>query len=104
MNAYEIAGEIFNATNGVVKDSHYVQVGNALVRVSNHLPVLSNILAYNEGVERVLLILTDSSLENEAEDVCDMMGLNGIDASYTICESSDDLDYVKMKVDKFLAA
>jgi S-adenosylmethionine:diacylglycerol 3-amino-3-carboxypropyl transferase len=104
MNAYELANEIFSQSNGAVKDSHYVEIGDALVRVSNHLPRIANILAYNENVKRVFLVLTDATLENQAESICEEIASHGIDAEYTVFESSDDVDYIKMRVSKFLSA
>jgi hypothetical protein len=104
MNAYQLSREIFSQSNGASKDSHYIEMGNALVRVSNHLPRISNILAYNENVNRVFLVLTDATLEQEAEAICEEIALHGIEAEYTVFESSEDVDYIKMRVSKFLTA
>ena len=104
MNAYQLSLEIFSQSNGAAKDSHYIEIGDALIRVSNHLPRISNILAYNENVKRVFLVLTDSSIESEAESVCEEIESHGIEAFYTVFESDDDVDYIKMKVGKFINA
>lgn len=104
MNAYEIAAELYGATNGNAKASHYIEVGNSLVRVSDHMPNTSNIFAYNENVSRVLFIFTDSSVEADAENLCNDLCDKGIDAEYLIFENDEDMEYIKMKSDKFLAA
>lgn len=104
MNAYELSREIFSQSNGAAKNSHYIESGDALVRVSNHLPRIANILAYNENVKRVFLVLTDATIEVDAEAICEEIEMHGIEASYTVFESVEDVDYIKMKVNKFLSA
>lgn len=95
---------VSNRHNELQYKSSYMQFGNKLIRVANHLPKESNIDYYNDGVEHVLLVMVDdeynSTKEIEIERFCES---SDYETEYLHLEKSDEFNsYCEMILNNFL--
>ncbi len=89
-----------NIDNGFIGKSNYLEIDNVLVRISNHLPNINNIEAYNEDVEKVLLVFFSNDVsESEITNFIDSE-MRDYDAEYIIIEENSLSDYDKEVVIK----
>ena len=90
--------------NGFQYKSSYFQIDNLLVRVANNLPNESYIESYNEGVERVMLVMVSDEYNHESEATISRFCDNAkFDTEYLIVDEENEFDgYSEMTLKRFL--
>lgn len=104
--------DIFNETlneTSLVEKSLYFKSGNKVVRFSDHISKMHNLVENNEGVEEILFVFVNSGLtENEIENSCEEFEseLNLSYCSYQIWEDNNsdynNIEYLTNRVQWFL--
>jgi hypothetical protein len=96
---------IYNELTGLdttISKSLYFQKENKLVRISDHLPRVCNIICSNEDIKSIFLVFVGYVNESDIQDISKNLEYNGIECDYTIVEEEEDTELAIMMVKKFL--
>ena len=102
---WEIAKELGHYT--YKSTSVYFTIKNTLVRISGHLPNVSNFEAYNEDCEKIFMVFVNRPQYNvfhndtKIEKFLESEMPHG-NYDYVIIESDEDIDYAKKMMDLFI--
>ena len=101
MNTYQLYTALTNSNQNSAS-SCYFEVGDKVVRISNHLPNTTNFELFNEGANKIFMIfisndLTEGQIEKFIENE---MSENEVDYML-IGEDFNDVDYISSRINRF---
>lgn len=102
--------EVFNTltanSHEVSKASYYKIDGSKLLRVSDHLPKMGNLIANNDEIEEALFVyvieegeISEEAIQENLEEVVEHFELIGAD--YVIVSNEDDFALATAMVSRF---
>ena len=110
-----ILQKVLKTSYTVNRASHYIEVGNKVLRISDHMPNVENFSTYNDEAKEVMIVIVNSdenandlevkltSLEEDLYFELDEL----VNYEYHILDESDnsynDEEYLMNRIEKFLA-